>query len=89
MTGAWLITTDEGKKLRISEDEGGTKLWMEAARAEMAAERSAKEAERSAKEAALARLAELEVELAKRRGVGSKGVSHADLRTPDVRTCLR
>lgn len=76
--GGWLIPTDDGKKLRISEDESGAKLWLtpeEAARAETAAERSAKEAERSAKEAertakeaALARLAELEAELAKRPG---------------------
>jgi Uma2 family endonuclease len=57
--GAWLVVTDEGRKLRIADDESATRFWL-----------TAEEAERAAKEAALARLAELEAEVAKRRGSG-------------------
>jgi Uma2 family endonuclease len=59
---AWLVATDEGRKLRIAEDEGATRFWLTAAEAE----RTAKEAERTAKEAALARVAELEAALKQR-----------------------
>jgi Uma2 family endonuclease len=55
--GAWLVVIDEGLKLRIAEDEQATRFWL-----------TAEESERSAKDAALARIAELETELAKRRG---------------------
>jgi Uma2 family endonuclease len=58
--GAWLTAVDEGQRLRIADDEAGTKWWT-----------TAEEAERTAKEAALARVAELEAELRKLRGEGS------------------
>lgn len=66
---AYLVVVHEGRKLRIAEDREGTRFWTTAEEAERAAkeaERAAKEAERAAKEAALARIAELEAELAKR-----------------------
>lgn len=56
---AWVFVVDEGQRLRIAEDEAGTRWWMTA----LEAERAAKEAERAAKEAALARIAELEAAL--------------------------
>jgi Uma2 family endonuclease len=55
--GAWLVATDEGRKLRIADDESATSFWMTAEEAEHAgrrAERAAKEAERAAKESARA-----------------------------------
>lgn len=61
--GAWLVASDEGRKLRIASDEAATEFWSTAEEAE----RAAKEAERAAKEAALARVAELEAELARKR----------------------
>lgn len=60
--GAWLHVVDEGRKLRVADDREGTTFWMTAEEQE----RAAKEQERAAKEAALARVAELEAELAKR-----------------------
>ena len=51
--GAWLIATDEGRKLRIADDETATSFWL-----------TTEEVERAAKEAALARIAELEAKLA-------------------------
>jgi Uma2 family endonuclease len=54
--GAWVQVVDAGSRLRVSDDEAGRRLWPTAA-----------EAERAAKEAALARVAELEAELARRR----------------------
>ncbi len=74
--GAWLVATDDGMRLRVSDDEEGARLWpteeeeAERSRAELEAERAAKEAERAAKEAALARVAELEALLAARGGRG-------------------
>ena len=53
--GAFLVVVDEGRKLRIAEDEGATRFW-----------RTAEEAERAAKEDALARIAELERKLGAR-----------------------
>jgi Uma2 family endonuclease len=47
---AWLVVTDEGTRLRLSDDWAGTRLWPTAEEAE----RAAKEAERAAKECALA-----------------------------------
>jgi len=80
LLGAWLVPTDEGRKLRIAEDEGATRFWRTAEEAERTAkeaertakeaERTAKEAERTAKEAALARIVELEAELNRRRPKG-------------------
>jgi Uma2 family endonuclease len=67
---AHLVAVDEGRKLRIADDAELTRFWMTAEEAERTAkeaERAAKEAERAAKEAALARVAELEAELARRR----------------------
>lgn len=67
--GAFLIAVEEGTRLRIAHDLAGTSWWMtaeEMERSDKEAERAAKEAERAAKEAALARVAELEAELARR-----------------------
>ncbi len=69
--GGWLVVTDGGTRLRLADDERGERLWPTEAEAERAAkekERAAKEKERAAKEAALARIAELEAELARRGG---------------------
>jgi hypothetical protein len=59
-----------GATLRLARDRDGHDLLLtpaEAERAEKEAERAEKEAERAEKEAALARVAELEAELARRR----------------------
>jgi Uma2 family endonuclease len=75
----WLFPVDEGRRLRIADDEAGTAWWLTPEEQERAAteqeraakeqERAAKEQERADKEAALARIAELERELAAlRRG---------------------
>ncbi len=64
--GAYLVATDEGRKLRLADDEDATVFWRTAEEAERAAkeaECAAKEAERAAKEAALARVAELEASM--------------------------
>jgi len=58
-----------GVMLRLANDRHGAEIWptnAEAERAAREAERAAREAERVAKEAALARVAELEAELARR-----------------------
>jgi Uma2 family endonuclease len=78
LLGAWLVPTEEGRKLRIAHDEGATQFWPTAEELAIAAkeqeraakeqERAAKEQERAAKDAALARIAELEAELARRGG---------------------
>ncbi|HWL87176.1 MAG TPA: Uma2 family endonuclease, partial [Polyangiaceae bacterium] len=60
--GAYIVVTDDGHRLRISDDAEGTKLWPTAEEAE----RAARDAERAANEAALARIAELEALLAQR-----------------------
>ncbi|MBX3224925.1 MAG: Uma2 family endonuclease [Labilithrix sp.] len=68
--GAWLVASDEGRKLRIAADEAATAFWLTSEESERAAketERAAKDTERAAKEQALARVAELEAELARRR----------------------
>lgn len=54
--GAYLVATDEGRELRLADDEDATSFW-----------RTAEESERAAKEAALARVAELEASIAARR----------------------
>jgi Uma2 family endonuclease len=73
--GGWLVPTEEGRRLRIADDEAGLHLWPtadEAERIAREAERAAREAEleqeRNEKEMALARIAELERELARRGG---------------------
>ena len=51
--GAYLVATDEGRKLRIAVDESATEFWLTAEESERAAkesERAAKESERTAKE---------------------------------------
>jgi hypothetical protein len=68
----WCIVEDTvlGSTLRLSRDKEGRDLLLtpeEAARASADTERAAKEAERAQKQAALARIAELEAELAKKR----------------------
>jgi Uma2 family endonuclease len=66
---AWLFSVDEGRRLRIADDEHGTSWWMTAEEAEREAKEAAlttADAERVAKETALARVAELEAELARR-----------------------
>jgi Uma2 family endonuclease len=60
--GATLVATDEGRKLRIAEDQDATAFWLTGEESE----RAAKEAERAAKEAALSRIAELEAVIAAR-----------------------
>jgi Uma2 family endonuclease len=50
--GGFLVVVDEGRRLRIAEDEALTTWWM-----------TPEEAERAAKEAALAKVAELEEQL--------------------------
>jgi Uma2 family endonuclease len=63
--GAYLIATDEGRRLRIAADENATAFWLTGEESE----RAAKDAERAAKEAALSRIAELEAAaIAARRG---------------------
>jgi hypothetical protein len=52
---AYLVVVDEGKKLRIARDPAWTDFWL-----------TAEEKERVAKDAALARVRELEAELAAR-----------------------
>ena len=67
--GAYLVATDEGRRLRLADDESATHFWLTAEEAERAAkeaERAAKEAARAAKEAALARVPELEAAFATR-----------------------
>ncbi len=59
---AYLVVTDEGRRLRIAEDEGATRFWLTAEEAE----RAEKDRERAAKDAALARVDELEALLAKK-----------------------
>jgi hypothetical protein len=49
------VATEEGRKLRLTDDEAATRFWV-----------TAEETERAAKETALARIADLEAELAKR-----------------------
>jgi Uma2 family endonuclease len=68
----WCEKTDPelGLTLRLARNADGTELVLtplEAERAAKEAERAAKEAERAAKDAALARIAELEAELAGKR----------------------
>lgn len=58
-----LVVRGSGKELRFADDAAGERLWLTTAEAALARE----EAERVAKEAALARVAELEAELARRR----------------------
>ena len=70
----WSVVPDAelGLTLRLARNRDGTELWLtpeeaeSLARATGSAERAEKEAERAAKEAALARIAELERELARR-----------------------
>lgn len=64
--GAYLVPTDEGRKLRVAEDASATRFWLTAEESE----RAAREEERAAKDAALARLAELEATLAGRSKPG-------------------
>jgi Uma2 family endonuclease len=71
---AWLVPTDEGRKLRICDDEEATRFWLtpeEAERAAKEAERAAKgavvaerDAAIEARDAAALRIAELEAKLA-------------------------
>jgi Uma2 family endonuclease len=68
--GAWIFVVDEGRRLRIADDVEGATWWMtdaEAASAATEIARAQTDAERAAKEAALARVAELEAELARHR----------------------
>lgn len=54
--GAWIVVTDGGMRLRVAEHPDGAGLWL-----------TGEEAERAAKEAALAEVARLRAELAKRQ----------------------
>ena len=70
---AWLVVVDEGRRLRIADDEAATHFWMTGEEEERAAKEralaakelalAAKDEERAAKEHALARIAELEAQL--------------------------
>lgn len=51
---AWLVAIDEGRRLRIADDEAATRFWM-----------TSEETERAAKDGALARIAELEARIAR------------------------
>ncbi|MCU0685336.1 MAG: Uma2 family endonuclease [Polyangiaceae bacterium] len=76
--GAWLVVTDEGRRLRLSDDPGGRQLWPTAEEAERAAkeaERAAKEAERAAKEAE--RAAKEAERAAKERAMAAEGAERA------------
>lgn len=59
---AWLVPTDEGRKLRISDDQSANTFWPTKEEVVLAREHAAL----SREQAALARIAELEAELAKR-----------------------
>ena len=61
--GAWVFAVDEGRRLRIADDQEGTSWWL----TPMEEERRGREEERKAKEAALARITELEAKLARRK----------------------
>ncbi|HLV66411.1 MAG TPA: Uma2 family endonuclease [Polyangiaceae bacterium] len=68
---AHLVTTEGGRRLRIADDADGSHLWPtgeELERQQKDAERQQREAERLEKERALARIRELEAELARRGG---------------------
>lgn len=63
---AWIFAANEGRSLRIADDEAGTSWWMtreEAERAAKETERAAKEAERAAKEEAQLRAERLSLKL--------------------------
>lgn len=62
LIGGYLVVVDDGRKLRITADAEATQFWL--TREEQ--ERAAKEDERAAKDRALARVAELEAQLADR-----------------------
>jgi len=66
--GAWVVVTDEGLRLRVADDQAGTKLWLtgeeEARRAEEEARRAEEEARR-ARAAAEREVARLQAELAR------------------------
>jgi Uma2 family endonuclease len=80
--GGYFIAVDEGRKLRVSNDEAGLQWWptsgevaweLEAIqRAEKLAERKAKEAAQKGEQEALARVAELEALLAKAMNLTKK-----------------
>lgn len=58
---AWIVVTDRGRRLRVSDDEAATQLWPTGEEAE----RAAKEAERAAREKVEAELATLKQQLAR------------------------
>ena len=64
--GAWLVITDEGRRLRVAEDEAGTKLWPTEAEEQARLRREAEERAEAAERA----LAELRQELERRRREG-------------------
>ncbi len=59
--GAWIVVTEHGRRLRVADDEAGTKLWLTGEETE----RAAKEAERAAREKVEAELAALKQQLAR------------------------
>jgi Uma2 family endonuclease len=61
---AWAFAQDEGRRLRIADDEACTSIWL-----------TSEEAERAAKEAALRRVAELEAELGSRQALKNRARS--------------
>jgi Uma2 family endonuclease len=63
---AWLVVTDEGRRLRVAEDEAGAKLWLTEAEEQARLRREAEERAEAAERA----LAELRQELERRRREG-------------------
>lgn len=66
---AWVFAVNEGRRLRIADDETGTSWWLtpeEHERAEKERERAERDAAVAERDAMLARVAELEARLAKR-----------------------
>ncbi|MBX3229837.1 MAG: Uma2 family endonuclease [Labilithrix sp.] len=61
---AWVVATDDGRKLRVTSDAAATDFWLTEEEAAVAQ----KNAALAQKDAALARVAELEAELARRGG---------------------
>jgi Uma2 family endonuclease len=62
--GAWIVITDDGRRLRIAEDQAGERLWPTIAEAE----RAEKEAERASRQAAEEEVRRLREELGRLKG---------------------
>lgn len=77
---AWIVVTDEGRRVRVADDPDARALWPtleEKARAETARERAAKEKERAAKE--MERAAKEAAIAEKDAAIAEKGAALAEL----------